>query len=66
MPTHTSALVAEARRLARLQLKLRKLKHEEKVVQAEIKLVKKNLRALATRDPFDQSPPLKTFGETQS
>ena len=65
MPTHEAALIAEARRLTRLQQKRSRLRRDLKAIEAEIKTARKNLRALAQngRDPFEQTPPLKAFGE---
>jgi hypothetical protein len=58
MPTHTTALMAEARRLANLQAKARKQRKDLKATEDEIKLVKKNVKALASRplDEDDQLP----------
>ncbi len=65
MPTHEAAIVAEARRVARLQARKRKLAREMRVCVAELKMAKRNLRAMADRlgDPFDQAPPLRMFDE---
>ncbi|PYR90187.1 MAG: hypothetical protein DMF84_22095 [Acidobacteria bacterium] len=65
MPTHEAAIVAEARRVARLQERQRRFRRELKACAAELKTAKKNLRVLASaaRDPFEQSPPLRVFGE---
>lgn len=65
MPTHEQALVAEARRIARLQHKQRRLKADLKAVATELKTARRNLKALAQRstDPFEQTPPLRMFGE---
>jgi hypothetical protein len=65
MPTHEGALIAEARRVTRLQAKLTRLRREQRSVQAELRQARKNLRALAQSkaDPFDQAPPIKGFGE---
>lgn len=68
MPKLATSLMNEARRVARLQARSRQLRRELKVVDAELKLARKNLRALADAksDPFDQSPPLRMFGETRA
>lgn len=67
MPKFETSIVNEARRVARLQSRARALRRELKTVQAELRLAKKNLRALASAkvDPFDQAPPLRAFGEKQ-
>lgn len=56
MPSHEAALVAEARRLARAQLKRLALRRQLREVDGEIKAAKKNLRALTERmtDPAFQ------------
>jgi len=67
MPSHEAALISEARRVARLQRKLTALRRQVKEVQGELRLAKKNLKVLASAaspDPFDQSPPMRVFGET--
>lgn len=65
MPKLATSLMNEARRVARLQTRTRALRRELKVTEAELRLARKNLRALAnaTADPFDQAPPLRIFGE---
>jgi len=65
VPTHEAALIAEARRVARLQSKRLRLRRELREAEAELRTARKNLKALAAagRDPFDQSPPLRGFGE---
>lgn len=65
MPTHEQAIVSEARRVARLQSRARELRRLLKENQGELRAAKKNLRALAAaaRDPFEQAPPLRMFGE---
>jgi ribosomal protein L10 len=66
MPTNEAAIVAEARRVARIQARMRTLRRELRTCSGELRVAKKNLRALAssTRDPFEQAPPLRMFGET--
>jgi hypothetical protein len=57
-----SALISEARRVARLQARIARLKRELKEAYGELTQAKKNLRGLAssmTRDPFDQLPPIR-------
>lgn len=60
-----TALMNEARRVARLQTRVRTLKRDLAAASAELRQAKKNLRALAdsTADPFEQAPPLRMFGE---
>lgn len=59
-------MVSEARRIARAQNKLRRLRAEMKAAQAELRDAKRTLRALASsaRDPM--TPPMRLFGEEQS
>lgn len=66
MPKIDAALVIEARRVARLQRRQTEARRQLKAIAAELKLAKKNLSALAasTSDPFQQSPPLRLFGES--
>lgn len=66
MPTHETSIVAEARRVARLQARKRQLRRDLKTIDKELKLAQKNLRALArvAVDPFEQVPPLRMFGES--
>lgn len=68
MPTTEAAIVNEARRVARLQAKARRLRRDLKDVAAELRLAKRNIKALAssTGDPFNQTPPLRMFGERAS
>jgi hypothetical protein len=65
MPSSEAAIIAEARRVARIQQRIVRLNRELREAKAELKLAKKNLKALAseTRDPFKQSPPLRGFDE---
>ncbi len=65
MPTFEATIVSEARRVARLQARCRQLRRDLKDASAELKHAKKMLRSLAqsTRDPFEQAPPLRVFGE---
>jgi chaperonin cofactor prefoldin len=57
MPTTPKALIAEAKRLERLQARRRKARRELAQLEAEIRLVRKNLRALAALDDDDQLSP---------
>jgi hypothetical protein len=68
MPTFESSIVAEARRVARLQARQRTLRRQLRDVGKELRLAKKNLRALAgaKNDPFEQSQPLRGFGEQRA
>lgn len=61
MPTHEAALIQEARRLTRLQAKRTRLRRELKDVEAEIKLARKNLRALAAPKGGENFPPIRGF-----
>jgi vacuolar-type H+-ATPase subunit D/Vma8 len=65
MPSTEAALVAAARRVSLLQSKRARLRRELREVDAELRLAKRQLRALVSnvRDPFDQAPPLRMFGE---
>ena len=56
MPTTPKQLITEAKRLQRLQTQRAKLKRELKRVEAEMKLVRKNVRALSAIDPEQQLP----------
>jgi len=60
MPTTPQALINEAKRLQRLQARRRKQRKDLRITEGEIKLVKKNIRALSydsALDPDDQLPP---------
>jgi len=65
MPSHEAALVAAARRVATCQRQRASLRRRLKEVAGELRLAKKQLRALvqSTRDPLEQTPPLRLFGE---
>jgi prefoldin subunit 5 len=66
MPKHEAAIISEARRVASLERKQRDLKRTLKEVAAELRQARKNLKALATAprpDPFEQTPPMRLFGE---
>jgi hypothetical protein len=65
MPTTESAIIAEARRVARLQRKITALNRQLTEAKSELRTAKKNLKALAsgTQDPFNQTPPMRVFGE---
>jgi hypothetical protein len=67
MASHEADIVREAARVARLQLKIRKLAAETREARGELKIARKNLRALAQAklDPFVQAAPLRMFGERQ-
>lgn len=63
MPTKEATLITEAKRLQRLQTKRRKLRKELKLVEDEMRLVRKNLRGLSSskldddvETPDDQLP----------
>ncbi|MGH9411319.1 MAG: hypothetical protein ACRD1V_17935 [Vicinamibacterales bacterium] len=61
MPTNASQLIAEAKRLQRLLTRRRAVTKDLRAVNAEIRLVRKNVKALSgadAKDPFDQVPPL--------
>lgn len=57
MPTTAGQLVTEAKRLERLQAKRRLQRKALAVTEAEIKLVRKGIRALASAHSDDQLPP---------
>lgn len=60
MPTHESAIVTAAKRLARAQERRRKARREMKALEAEIRTARKELRAVmvsALRNPDDQLSP---------
>ena len=65
MPSFESQLIAEARRVARAQNKCKRLRKELKLAAQELRQAKRDLKKLsdAARDPFNQSPPLREFGE---
>lgn len=57
-----ASLIVEARRVARLQIKIRRLERELTEAKGELRQARKNLRGLASsmaRDPFDQAPPVR-------
>ena len=61
MPSHESALVTAAKRLARCQAARRKAKRDLRIIEAEIKIARKELRALAASAldrPFEDEPEL--------
>jgi len=68
MPKLETQLMNEARRVARLQTRTRALRRELKVAEGELRLARRQLRALASakHDPFEQSPPLRIFGEVKA
>jgi hypothetical protein len=57
MPTTPAQLITEAKRLQRLQTKRRHAKRTLKGIEDEIKLVRRNIRALSNLDPEQQLPP---------
>jgi hypothetical protein len=60
MPTNSQTLVNEAKRLQRLQSQRRKVKATLAGIENEIKLTKRNIRALSAprlNDADDQLPP---------
>lgn len=59
MPTFTQGIVGEARTIARLQLRRRKLRSELKKVEAELRHARKILRKLAAANdvPWDERGP---------
>jgi acyl-CoA hydrolase len=69
-PSLTTAgnLMIVARKLASKQRRRRELLKMLRIVDAEIKQAKKELKALAGQmtkdDPFDQTPPMRVFNET--
>lgn len=63
MPTHEQAMVSEARRVARAQTRITRLNRELKEARAELRLAKKNLKALARETVAQQTPPMRLFGE---
>lgn len=60
MPSTTTAIVAEAKRLQRLMTKRRALNAQLRGIEKEIRLVRRHLRGLAVNvgflDPDDQLP----------
>lgn len=67
MPTNERMIILEARRLQRLSNKRSRLRREIKAVEKEMRLVRRNLRALAKPikpEPDDPMPPLREFGES--
>ena len=71
MPTHEAAILSEARRVARLMRARTALKRRLREVDDELRLARRNLRALVGRlqKPLDigtlehTTPPLHCFGE---
>ena len=57
MPTTPKQLITEAKRLQRLQTQRRVAKRKLKDIEDEIKLVRRNVKALSQMDPEDQLPP---------
>lgn len=61
MPTHSQALVNEAKRLARLQAQRTKLRGQLRTIDREIKFSKRQIKALSSAvdpaNPDDQLPP---------
>lgn len=57
MPTTPQQLITEAKRLQRLQTKRAALRRELRKVEEEMKLVRRNVRALSALDPEQQLPP---------
>lgn len=67
MPTLEQSMITEARRVARLLEKQKTLKRQMTEVSAELRLARRNLKALAgakqAGDPL--TPPMRLFGERQ-
>lgn len=65
MPTFEAQLIAEARRVARAQAKCKRLRKELKLAAQELRQAQRDLRKVSAsaRDPFNQGPPLREFGE---
>ena len=65
MPTFTQGIVGEARTIARLQLRRRKLRSELKKVEEELRHARKILRKLAAANEVpwnERRPASKVFG----
>jgi chaperonin cofactor prefoldin len=57
VPTTPKQLITEAKRLQRLQTRRATIRRELKSVDDEIRLVRRNVKALSQMDPDDQLPP---------
>lgn len=57
MPTNSQQLITEAKRLQRLQTQRRLRRKALEDVEEEIKLVRRNIRALTRANDEDQLPP---------
>jgi ribosomal protein L10 len=67
MPTFESVIITEAKRVARLSRRAATLRKQLKDTETELRLAKRTLRKVASTvrtDPFDQTPPLRTLGES--
>lgn len=63
--TYEAQLMTAARAVGRLERRCRELRKQLKTAAAELRHERKMLKALASAktDPFEQSPPMRVFGE---
>ena len=65
--TYEAQLMTAARNVGRLERRCRDLRKQLKVAAGELRHERKMLKALAGAkvDPFEQTPPMRVFGETK-